>query len=126
MGRDRSSRVENAPRIRDVPAPRKNQSGLGPLMQRLFAWPYRAALAGLYRTGVRAWQLTVLSLVMNAIVAVLLLQGERLLPGLLLIPAGLLDIFDGGVRVGQRAGSAWHRLSEADRRRRGAPGSASG
>jgi len=96
-GRERSPRVENAPRIRDVPAPRKNQSGLGPLMQRLFAWPYRAALAGLYRTGVRAWQLTVLSLVMNALCAVLLLRGQRLLPGLLLIPAGLLDIFDGGV-----------------------------
>ncbi|MDP9295973.1 MAG: CDP-alcohol phosphatidyltransferase family protein, partial [Actinomycetota bacterium] len=26
-----------------------------------------------------------------------LLRGQRLLPGLLLIPAGLLDIFDGGV-----------------------------
>ena len=66
-------------------------------MQRVFAWPYRAALAGLYRTGVRAWQLTVASLVMNAVVGALLLRGERLLPGLLLIPAGLLDIFDGGV-----------------------------
>ncbi|MFL5766470.1 MAG: CDP-alcohol phosphatidyltransferase family protein [Actinomycetota bacterium] len=66
-------------------------------MQRVFAWPYRAALAGLYRTGVRAWQLTVLSLVMNAGIAVLLLRGDRLLPGILLIPAGLLDIFDGGV-----------------------------
>src|SRR5205085_5995556 len=43
------------------------------------------------------WQLTILSLVMNAAAAVLLLRGDRLLPGLLLIPAGLLDIFDGGV-----------------------------
>jgi CDP-diacylglycerol--glycerol-3-phosphate 3-phosphatidyltransferase len=66
-------------------------------MLRLFAWPYRAALAGLYRIGVRAWQLTIASLVMNAAVGVLLLRGDRLLPGLLLIPAGLLDIFDGGV-----------------------------
>jgi CDP-diacylglycerol--glycerol-3-phosphate 3-phosphatidyltransferase len=66
-------------------------------MQRAFAWPYRVALAGLYRVGVRAWQLTIASLVMNAAVGVLLLRGERLLPGLLLIPAGLLDIFDGGV-----------------------------
>jgi CDP-diacylglycerol--glycerol-3-phosphate 3-phosphatidyltransferase len=95
--RNRSPHVEDAPRIRDIPAPRKNPSGLGPLMQRLFAWPYRAALAGVYRTGVRAWQLTILSLVMNAIAAVLLLRGARLVPGLLLILAGILDILDGGV-----------------------------
>jgi CDP-diacylglycerol---glycerol-3-phosphate 3-phosphatidyltransferase len=96
-GRERSSRAEDAPRIRDIPAPRKNPSAIGPLMLRLFAWPYRAALAGLFRIGVRAWQLTIASLLMNAAVGVLLLRGERLLPGLLLIPAGLLDIFDGGV-----------------------------
>jgi CDP-diacylglycerol--glycerol-3-phosphate 3-phosphatidyltransferase len=66
-------------------------------MQRVFAWPYRAALAGLYRIGVRAWQLTVASLAMNAWVGVLLLRGDRLAPAVLLIPAGLLDIFDGGV-----------------------------
>ncbi len=96
-GRERGSRAEDAPRIRDIPAPRKNPSAIGPLMLRLFAWPYRAALAGLYRIGVRAWQLTIASLVMNAAVGVLLLRGQRLLPGLLLIPAGLLDIFDGGV-----------------------------
>ncbi|MDP9295372.1 MAG: hypothetical protein M3O88_01585, partial [Actinomycetota bacterium] len=84
-GRERGSRAEDAPRIRDIPAPRKNPSAIGPLMLRLFAWPYRAALAGLYRIGVRAWQLTIASLVMNAAVGVLLLRGQRLLPGLLLI-----------------------------------------
>src|SRR5205085_7899170 len=96
-GRDRSAGAEDAPRIRDIPAPRKNPSVIGPLMQRVFAWPYRAALAGLYRLRIRAWQLTVGSLVMNAVVGLLLLRGERLLPGVLLIPAGLLDIFDGGL-----------------------------
>jgi CDP-diacylglycerol--glycerol-3-phosphate 3-phosphatidyltransferase len=96
-GGEASSRGEDAPRIRDIPAPRKNPSITGPLMQRVFAWPYRVALAGLYRTGVRAWQLTIASLLVNAAVGVLLLQNERLVPGLLLIPAGLLDIFDGGV-----------------------------
>jgi len=66
-------------------------------MQRVFAWPYRLALAGLYRAGVRPWQLTLASLVTNAVVGWLLLTGRRFLPGALLVPAGMFDIFDGGV-----------------------------
>jgi CDP-diacylglycerol--glycerol-3-phosphate 3-phosphatidyltransferase len=66
-------------------------------MRWVFAWPYRLALAGLYRVGFRPWHLTVLSLAANVVVGLLLLSGRRLLPGLLLLPAGLLDIFDGGV-----------------------------
>lgn len=66
-------------------------------MRFLFTWPYRAGLAALYRLGVRPWQLTVASLVTNAIVGALLLTGRRLVPGLLLIVAGMFDIFDGGV-----------------------------
>jgi phosphatidylglycerophosphate synthase len=62
-----------------------------------FQWPYRFALWGLHRLGVRPWQLTFLSLLANAVCGVLLLTGRRLLPGLLLLPAGLFDIFDGGV-----------------------------
>jgi CDP-diacylglycerol---glycerol-3-phosphate 3-phosphatidyltransferase len=69
----------------------------GPLFRWVFKWPYRAALAGLYRAGFRAWQLTFLSLAANGIVGWLLLTGRRLVPGLLLILAGLLDVFDGGV-----------------------------
>jgi CDP-diacylglycerol--glycerol-3-phosphate 3-phosphatidyltransferase len=83
--------------MRDLPAPRENPSVIGPLFRWLFQWPYRFALAGLYRTGLRAWQLTALSLLANVAVGSLLLTGRRLLPGLLLIPAGLLDVFDGGV-----------------------------
>jgi CDP-diacylglycerol---glycerol-3-phosphate 3-phosphatidyltransferase len=70
---------------------------IGPLFRWLFQWPYRFALAGLYRLGFRAWQLTALSLLTNVVVGWLLLSGRRLLPGLLLIPAGLFDIFDGGI-----------------------------
>jgi CDP-diacylglycerol--glycerol-3-phosphate 3-phosphatidyltransferase len=51
----------------------------------------------LYRVGLKAWQLTVLSLLTNVAVATLLLTGRRLVPGFLLLLAGALDIFDGGV-----------------------------
>jgi len=66
-------------------------------MRFLFTWPYRAGLAGLYRIGVRPWQLTIASLLTNAIAGALFLTGRRLVPGLLLVLAGSFDIFDGGV-----------------------------
>jgi CDP-diacylglycerol--glycerol-3-phosphate 3-phosphatidyltransferase len=86
-----------APKIREVPEPRRNASVIGPLFQAVFKWPYRMALLGLYKAGFRPWHLTLASLGMNVWVGVLLLKGERLLPGLLLLPAGVLDVFDGGV-----------------------------
>jgi CDP-diacylglycerol--glycerol-3-phosphate 3-phosphatidyltransferase len=70
---------------------------IGPLFRWVFQWPYRAALAGLYRIGFRAWQLTILSLLVNLAVGWMLLTGRRLVPGLLLLMAGVLDILDGGV-----------------------------
>jgi CDP-diacylglycerol---glycerol-3-phosphate 3-phosphatidyltransferase len=83
--------------VRDLPPPREQPSVTGPLFRWLFQWPYRFALAGLYRLRLRAWQLTVLSLLTNLVVGALLLTGRRLLPGGLLLLAGLLDIFDGGI-----------------------------
>jgi CDP-diacylglycerol---glycerol-3-phosphate 3-phosphatidyltransferase len=80
-----------------MPAPRENPSVAGPVFQWTFQWPYRFALWGLYRLGVRPWQLSILSLIGNAICGVLLLTGRRFLPGILLLPAGLFDVFDGGV-----------------------------
>lgn len=85
------------PRVRDVPPPRENPSAAAPFFRWVFQWPYRAVLAGLYRLGFRAWQLTLLSLVTNLIVGWLLLSGRRLVPGGLLLLGGLLDIFDGGI-----------------------------
>lgn len=84
-------------RVRDLPAPRRNPSAIGPLFQRLFAWPYRVALAGLLRARVPAWVLTLLSLGANAAVAALIVDGRWLLAGILLVPSGLFDIFDGAV-----------------------------
>ena len=86
-----------APRIRDLPAPRENPSLIGPLFRWIFQWPYRVVLSGLYRAGFEPWLLTALSLVTNGAVAALLLTGRRLVPGFLLLVAGVLDIFDGGV-----------------------------
>ena len=90
-------RPKDVPRVRDMPAPRKSQGVIGPLMHRAFAWPYRLVLAGLYRAGLRPWQLTLASLATNAVVGWLLLGGRRFLPGALLFPAGLFDVFDGAV-----------------------------
>ena len=85
------------PRVRDLPAPRRTRSVIGPLVGTVFAWPYRAILAGLYRARLHPWHLTVLSLIANAIVGWLLVTGRFLLPGILLLAAGLLDVFDGGL-----------------------------
>ena len=109
------------PKIREVPEPRRNESVIGPLFQAIFRWPYRMVLLGLYRAGLRPWQLTLASLAMNVWVGALLLKGERLLPGLLLLPAGLLDVFDGGVarmrgeqsRFGAFLDSTLDRVSDA-------------
>jgi CDP-diacylglycerol--glycerol-3-phosphate 3-phosphatidyltransferase len=64
-------------------------------------------LHALYRAGFRPWELTLLSLVTNVVIGWLLIAGHRFVPGMLLIVAGLLDIFDGGVaRLRGEAGPA--------------------
>lgn len=88
---------EDAPRIRDMPAPRQAEGLAAKPMRWVFTWPYRLILAGVYRTGIRPWQLTLLGLATNVWIGILLLRGDRLVPGLLLIPAGLFDILDGAV-----------------------------
>lgn len=86
-----------SPRVRDVPAPRESSGVAGPLMRRVFAWPYRIVVAGLVRVGVRPWQLTLASLATNVVVGWVLVTGRRLLPAALLVLAGTLDVFDGAV-----------------------------
>jgi CDP-diacylglycerol--glycerol-3-phosphate 3-phosphatidyltransferase len=95
---DRTGRREHeAPRVRDLPPPRKNESAAGGVVQRLLAWPYRAILAFLVWTGVRPWQLTVLSPVVIVLTGWQIVVGNWLVAGLLLIVGGLLDAFDGPV-----------------------------
>lgn len=84
-------------RVRDMPAPRKSEGAAGGAMQRIFAWPYRAALAFLLWTGIRPYQLTLLSLALNIAVGVLIISGDWLVAGILLTLAGLSDVFDGSV-----------------------------
>jgi phosphatidylglycerophosphate synthase len=89
--------MSESTRVRDLPGPRRNQSAIGPLFRWIFTWPFRFALAGLIRARVRPWVLTLLSLLTNAIAAGLIVSGAWLVPGLLLLPAGLFDVFDGAV-----------------------------
>jgi phosphatidylglycerophosphate synthase len=89
--------TQPAPRVRDLPPPRKSPSVIGPLFGTMFAWPYRLALAGLYRAGFHPWHLTLLSLASNGVVGWLLITGRFFLPGMLLLVAGLFDVFDGGL-----------------------------
>jgi CDP-diacylglycerol--glycerol-3-phosphate 3-phosphatidyltransferase len=80
-----------------MPAPRKSEGAAGGAMQRIFAWPYRGILAFLLWAGVRPYQLTLLSLALNVAVGTLIVTGDWLVAGLLLILAGLADVFDGSV-----------------------------
>jgi len=86
-----------APRVRDMPAPRRNESATGGAVQRVFAWPYRAILALLVWTRIRPWQLTMLSLALTVLTGWQILAGNWVVAGLLLLGAGLCDVFDGSV-----------------------------
>ena len=88
---------QEAPRVRDLPAPRKSKSAAGGTLQRSMAWPYRAILAFLLWTRVRPWQLTLLSLLLNVVSGALILTGEWFAAGVVLLFAGCADVFDGSV-----------------------------
>ena len=121
MGRRDANIEHEAPKIRDMPAPRKSEGAAGGAMQRIFAWPYRGILAFLIWTGVRPWHLTLLSLVLNVAVGTLIITGAWLVAGVLLVLAGLSDVFDGSVarqrgeekRSGAFMDSVLDRLSDA-------------
>ena len=97
MGRRDANIEHEAPKIRDMPAPRKSQGAAGGAMQRIFAWPYRGILAFLLWTGVRPYQLTLLSLALNIAVGALIVTGGWFVAGVLLVLAGMCDVFDGSV-----------------------------
>ena len=97
MAKSRDLREREAPKVRDMPAPRKSEGAAGGAMRQIFKWPFRAALAFLLWTGIRPWQLTLLSLILNVVVGWLILGGRWALAGVLLTIAGLCDVFDGSV-----------------------------
>lgn len=77
--------------------PRRAEGLIAPLFREVFAVPWRGALRLLLWLGVTPNQLTAASLATNLAIAVMLARGMRFLPGILLLPAGLMDIFDGSV-----------------------------
>ena len=84
-------------RVRDMPAPRKSEGAAGGAAQRIFAWPYRAILAFLLWTGIRPWQLTLLSLLLNVVSGAFILAGSWAWAGVALILGGTFDVMDGSV-----------------------------
>lgn len=88
---------EVGPRVRDLPPPRRNESAAGGAVQRVLAWPFRAILAFLLWTGIRPYQLTLLSLLLTVLSGWRILSGDWLVAGVLLLFAGLCDVFDGSV-----------------------------
>jgi CDP-diacylglycerol--glycerol-3-phosphate 3-phosphatidyltransferase len=97
MATDDRRRPREAPRVRDMPAPRKSEGAAGGLAQRLFAWPYRGVLAFLLWTGVSPNQLTWLALFFNAVCGVLIIRGAWAWAGVALILGGICDVMDGSV-----------------------------
>jgi phosphatidylglycerophosphate synthase len=95
--RSRPHVAREAPRVRDLPKPRKNESAAGWAIQWVFQWPYRAVLAFLIWARVRPWHLTLLSLVLNVVTGWLIIAGEWFTAGWVLLAAGLCDVFDGSV-----------------------------
>jgi CDP-diacylglycerol--glycerol-3-phosphate 3-phosphatidyltransferase len=82
-------------------------------MGKVFAWPFRWVLAGLLRAGFHPWHLTVISLVGNLIAAALLLNGQRLVPAVVLAIAGMLDVFDGSVARARGEATRWGAFLDA-------------
>lgn len=80
-----------------MPPPREADGAAAPAMRRIFDWPYRAILAAVIALRLSPMQLTFLGFATNVVIGWLLVQGEALLAGLLLIPAGLFDVLDGAV-----------------------------
>jgi CDP-diacylglycerol--glycerol-3-phosphate 3-phosphatidyltransferase len=86
-----------SPKVRDLPAPRKNESAAGGAVQWIFQWPYRAILAFLIWTRLRPWHLTVLAVALTVLTGWLIVVGEWFAAGWVLLASGLCDVFDGSV-----------------------------
>jgi CDP-diacylglycerol---glycerol-3-phosphate 3-phosphatidyltransferase len=80
-----------------MPAPRKSEGAAGGAAQRILAWPYRAILAFLLWSGIRPYQLTLLSLALSVVTGWQILAGHWVVAGVALLVAGMCDVFDGSV-----------------------------
>jgi CDP-diacylglycerol--glycerol-3-phosphate 3-phosphatidyltransferase len=94
---DDRRRAREAPRVRDMPAPRKSEGAAGGAAQRIFAWPYRGVLAFLLWTGVSPNQLTLLALAANVVSGILIVTGDWVWAAVALIFGGTFDVMDGSV-----------------------------
>ncbi|MFM7718610.1 MAG: CDP-alcohol phosphatidyltransferase family protein [Actinomycetota bacterium] len=88
---------DRAPRPADLPPPRDADGLSQGAMRVVFTGTYRWLLATALRLRLTPFQLTMASLATNVLVGWLLLDGGRVVPGLLLVPAGVFDVLDGAV-----------------------------
>ena len=94
---DGHRRAREAPRVRDMPPPRKSEGAAGGAAQRIFAWPFRGVLAFLLWTGVSPNQLTLLALASNVVSGVLIVTQNWIWAAVALIAGGIFDVMDGSV-----------------------------
>jgi CDP-diacylglycerol---glycerol-3-phosphate 3-phosphatidyltransferase len=86
--------------------PREVKGMIAPALRVVLLWPYRGGLWFFLAIGVKPDQITIASLLVNALVAVFLARGMRALPAGLLLLAGVLDVFDGAVARARGISSA--------------------
>lgn len=100
--------LRRRPSIPETPRerPRRAEGLFAPTLRLVFAPPYRAALAGLTRAGVKPDHLTLASLGASVAAAVLLARGWRFVPAFVLLVSGLFDVFDGAVARARGESSA--------------------
>lgn len=89
--------LSRAPRVRDMPPPRRSSGAVGVAVPWIFQWPYRAILSFLLWIGIRPYQLTLLSFLLMLATGVLILAGSWFWAGLALVGSGIGDVFDGSV-----------------------------
>jgi CDP-diacylglycerol---glycerol-3-phosphate 3-phosphatidyltransferase len=95
--RSEATVARDAPKVRDLPKPRKNESAAGGAVQWIFQWPYRAILAVLLWARVQPWHLTIAALVLTVVTGALIVSGDWFAAGWTLLASGLCDVFDGSV-----------------------------
>jgi len=77
--------------------PREAKGLIAPVLRVTLAPPYRAVLRGLLAIGAQPDHITIASLTLHAFVGAMILRGWRLVPGLVYVFAGALDVFDGAI-----------------------------